>query len=106
MSATLVSVRGLVANRDLMLSNHASLRLLSSGILLAEVTAGVAAAIVVEDCPSAHKGPSVLVLQDDGLGQPIHVLRGIRAGTSRPAVLITVYRPDPNLWSADFRSRL
>jgi hypothetical protein len=70
------------------------------------IEAGIADAVEIEDYPAYHKGPSVLTLQQDGSGRPIHVLWGIRAGTTSPAVVVTTYRPDPSRWTTDFRRRL
>lgn len=38
-------------------------------------------------------------------GDLIHAVWGIAHDTDGPAVLITANRPDPELWSSDFRSR-
>ena len=50
-------------------------------LLRREIEAGVATAVEVEDYPDFHKGPSVLVLQLDAAGKPVHVVWGIRKGT-------------------------
>ncbi len=47
----------------------------------------------------------ILVLQRDHEGQPIHVLWGIPANATSPAVVATAYRPDPNRWTEDFGRR-
>jgi hypothetical protein len=44
-------------------------------------------------------------LQKDHKGKPIHIVWGIPKGFSKPAVVITAYRPDPALWEADFKRR-
>jgi len=75
------------------------------GIRVREVIDGVAEWILVEDYPSFGKGPSVLVLERDAKGDPIHVVWGIPRGHSSPAVVVTAYRPDPVRWSDDFLER-
>jgi hypothetical protein len=78
----------------------------SNDISATDIEAGIAGAVEIEEYPEYHKGPSVLVLQDDASGQPIHVLWGIRKGSTTPPVVVTAYRPDPSRWTPDFRSRL
>ncbi len=106
MGATLDLIQIAVAAGQRMLSDHAFDRLLENAILVGEVAAGLAAAVEIEDYPDAFKGPSVLVLQTDAAGRPIHVVWGLRKGTTTPAILVTAYRPDPARWSSDFRRRL
>lgn len=74
-------------------------------IRVRDVIGGVAECSLVEDYPSFGKGPSVLVLERDAKGDPIHVVWGIPRGHSGPAVVVTAYRPDPARWSDDFLER-
>ena len=105
MSATLAAIRSLVARRQIKVSVHGNRELAADNILLEEIAVGIADAVLIEDYPAYHKGPSVLVLQRDGDGRPVHVMWGLAAGQSSPAVLVTAYRPDSNRWSPDFLRR-
>jgi hypothetical protein len=71
-------------------------------VLLGDLLNGVGSAVAIEDYFDAIRGPTVLVLQTDAVGQPVHVVWGIRKDSEGPAVLVTAYRPDPLLWSPDF----
>ena len=104
MSQTLPIVQGLVKRGQYLVSRHGYRELATDVILLDEVLAGIGSAVVVEDYPDSRKEPSVLVLQHDRSGLPIHVMWGVpKIGT--PAVLVTAYRPAPERWSPDFMKR-
>jgi hypothetical protein len=104
-SETLENIRRLVQKGALRVSEHGYDELSADGILVREVVEGVADAIVVEDYPAYPKGPCVLVLQKDRKKQAIHVVWGIPKGYTSPAVLVTAYKPDPELWEDDFLRR-
>jgi len=105
MSETLDRIRSLVAGGRVRILDHGYEQRAEDDILVSDAFAGVATALVVEDYPDAAHGPSVLVLQYDSDGRPIHILWGIPAGHAGPAVVVTGYRPDPSRWSEDFMRR-
>jgi len=105
LSKTLEQVRELVARHDVQVSVHGYEELAADDVRVRDVINGVASAVVVEDYPDYAKGPCVLVLQRDGTNQPVHVLWGIPAGQTSPAVVITAYRPDPKRWDETWLRR-
>jgi hypothetical protein len=105
MSYTLSRVQLLVGRGDLRISAHGYDELAADDIFVGDVIAGVTAAMVVEDYPDFAHGPCVLVLQKDVDGRPVHVVWGIPANRTGPAVVVTAYRPDPTRWSSDFLKR-
>jgi Domain of unknown function (DUF4258) len=105
MGKLLKEVKTLAASGAVVLSQHAYDRLAENAMEAADIESGTAMAIEVEDYPDAFKGPSVLVLQQDRSGLPIHVVWGLRKGSSSLAIVVTAYRPDPDRWSIDFRTR-
>ncbi|MCB1825898.1 MAG: DUF4258 domain-containing protein [Candidatus Competibacteraceae bacterium] len=105
MSNILATLKHLVASGDVRISEHGYEELENDGLTAREIVSGIDEAILVEDYPDYPKGASVLALQTDTKGQPIHVVWGIPKGHTRPAMLVTAYRPDPTRWKDDFKSR-
>lgn len=105
MSTLLAVIRPLVSAGDYIVSRHGGRRLLARGITLDEVVAGIESGTVVEEYPQYFAGPAALVLSFDTQRLPVHAVWGIKSGASRPATLITAYRPDPEQWLPDFRTR-
>lgn len=106
MSETLKQVQKLINKMDVRISAHGYDELAADNILVREILANIDAAILIEDYPDYHKGASVLVLQKDKKGNPVHVVWGIPKGATNPAVLVTAYRPDSKKWTADFKRRV
>jgi len=101
----LTEVQALVAKGQVRASLHGFREIAADGILLEDILGGLDSAVVVEDYFDATRGPTVLVLQRDLAGRPVHAVWGIRKDSLGPAVLVTGYRPDPQLWSSDFMKR-
>lgn len=105
MSATFERIRALVLIGDIRISDHGYDEMSEENILARDIVEGVLDGIVVEDYPTYAKGPCALILQLDHDRQPLHVVWGIPKDLSSPAVVVTAYRPDPDLWSDDFMRR-
>ena len=105
MSKTLRQVQELVGEGEVRISDHGYDEMAEDVIFARDVVAGADEALVVEDYPGYPKGPCALVLQRDCDNRPIHVVWGIPQGASSPAVVVTAYRPDPELWTSDFMRR-
>ena len=105
MSETLRRVQTLVLAGEFHVSEHGFSELRKDDISVADAVDGIAAAVTVEDYPARDRGPSVLTLQQDRRGRPIHVVWALPAHARRPAVIVTAYRPDPTVWDSDFRQR-
>ncbi|MGB0084140.1 MAG: DUF4258 domain-containing protein [Rhodomicrobiaceae bacterium] len=104
-SATFDRILELVREQDVLISEHGYDEAVRDDILILDLVAGIVAAEIIEDYPSYHKGPCVLILCRDKAQDPIHALWGIPKGKTRPAVLITCYRPAPERWTDDFKKR-
>jgi len=104
-SAFLKSIRDLINCGGVRISAHGYDELAADDSRVRDVIRGVSKAAVVQEYPEYGKGPCVLVLQRDAEGRPVHVVWGIPRGPRGPAVLVTAYRPDPDRWDEDFKSR-
>lgn len=105
MSDLLERIQALIAAGEVRVSEHGYDELADDRLTTREAITGVQEAVVVEEYPNYPKGPSVLLLQKDHDGDPIHVVWGIPRGSDRPAVLVTAYRPDPARWDEEFMRR-
>jgi len=99
-------IRTLIQAGHVRVSEHGYDELVEDGLFFRELVDGISNAVIVEQYPNYPKGPCVLFLQRDSSGAPIHVVWGIPKGHNKPAVLVTVYRPEPEKWDESFTRRL
>jgi hypothetical protein len=104
-SNTLIEIQKLAEISDVLISEHGYDELSNDNLTVREIVEGVKNAVLVEDYPNYSKGATVLVLQKDRLGNPVHVVWGIPKGHHRPAVLVTAYYPDPHRLDDMFTER-
>lgn len=98
-------VQSLVIAGEVRISEHGYDELADDGLTARQLLAGITEAVLIEEYIDYPKGPCVLVLQRDEMGEPVHVVWGIPKGHEKPAVLITAYRPDPKRWDEQFMRR-
>jgi hypothetical protein len=55
--------------------------------------------------PTTRRDPASWFCNTDETKQPIHVVWGIPAGQTSPAVVVTAYRPDPMKWDETWQRR-
>jgi hypothetical protein len=103
-SAILPSVCQAVRARLVRVSAHALREAEVDQLTIEDIEAATLSGECIEDYPDDPRGPSCLVLGHLTDGGAVHALWGFDA-PSRQAILITVYRPDPQRWSEDLRTR-
>ena len=74
------------------------------GVSVTDVRNVLANGATIEDYPTDTPYPSRLVLGYSGM-RPLHVVAADNAAGNE-TIIITVYEPDPLLWSADWKTRL
>ena len=98
-------IKTLARQRKIKISEHGYDELANDDLTAREIIKGVEDSILLEDYPDYPKGSCVLVLQKDRNGEPVHAVWGIPKNLSQPAVLVTAYRPEPELWDEEFMRR-
>jgi len=98
-------VQELIDRGEVRVSEHGYDELAEDQLTARELLAGVKNATIIEEYPDYGKGPCVLILQVDRSERPVHVVWGIPKGKSKPVVLVTAYRPDPQRWDESFLRR-
>jgi len=79
------------------ITDHADEEMTADNLSLDEVFYSVTHGEIIEDYPNDKPYPSCLIYGDTAKGEPVHSVWGYNDSTQW-AVLITVYRPDPNRW--------
>ena len=105
--ATFDEIRDALRDERYRISEHGGDEMLEEEVSIDDVVSVTLAeeAEVIEDYPNAFPYPACLVLTKLENGEPFHLVWAFEP-PSGYAVVVTVYRPDPALWSADFRERV
>ena len=93
----------LMRYKEIFFSSHAIQSMFDRGINTEDVLPIIRDGEVIADYPDEKPFPSCLVLGASGR-RPLHLVLAVDSDDAR-CFVITVYDPDPALWSADFRTR-
>lgn len=92
-----------IRHNRMRITDHADEEAGSDELSFDEIFFSVLQGEVIEDYPDDKPYPSCLIYGDSFKGDPIHSVWAFNEET-KWAVLITVYRPDPERW-VDWRTR-
>lgn len=92
-----------IRKNSIRITDHADEEAQADHLSFDEIFFSVLQGEIIEEYPYDRPFPSCLIYGDSFNGQPIHSVWAYNQG-SQWAVLITVYRPDPNRW-IDWRRR-
>jgi len=79
-------------------TDHADEEAENDSLALSDVIHSVLHGEIIEDYPDDHPYPSCLILGRTSDGDPVHSVWAYNS-ENRWAVLVTVYRPDPQRWT-------
>lgn len=96
-------IRTYISSKKYRLTLHAEVEREADKIFISEIEEAFSSdnCMIIEDYPEDKRGHSSLVLGFTKEGLPIHMVCAIYEDI---LVIITVYRPDPNLW-VDWKRR-
>jgi len=83
---------------------HADEEAQDENLILKEIIASVIKGEVIEQYQKDKPYPSCLILGNDIKNNPVHSVWAYN-GETKASILITVYRPDPNKWMNDNKTR-
>ena len=96
-SVTINEIIDAIRKSRLRITDHADEEALADNLNFDEIFFSVFQGEVIEDYPSDKPYPSCLIFGNSFTGEPIHTVWAYNKD-NQWAVLITVYRPDPNRW--------
>jgi len=86
-----------IEGRRIRITDHADEEAVADGLALVDVLQSTIHGEIIEDYPTDKPYPSCLVLGRNADREPIHTVWAYNE-QNQWAVLITVYRPDPDRW--------
>lgn len=97
-------MRWAIVEGKVVITDHADEEAENDGLSFEEIYFSVTHGGIIKEYPADRPYPSCLVYGDTFGGDPVHSVWGYNQDTGF-AVLITVYRPDPERWTEDWKSR-
>ncbi len=97
-------IKQCVRNKSVFWSYHSNMRLTGRSFGRTEILESIESAEIIEHYPDDFPLPSCLCLSFDGENQPVHYVIAMDK-TERNIRFVTVYRPDPDKWEANFKER-
>ncbi len=86
-----------IRHNHIRITDHADEEAQADQLSFDEIFFSVLHGEIIEEYPTDKPYPSCLIYGDNFVGEPIHSVWAYNAAT-KWAVLITVYRPDPERW--------
>ena len=97
-------IKDLCKRNKVFFKSHALIRIVEREIDIDEVLTALKSAEIIKEYSTAKPLPSYLVLGFTTKNNPLHIL--CAADEKQDALwIITVYEPDPGLWTSDFKRR-
>lgn len=93
-----------IRNSQVRVTNHADEEAVDDDLTFDEIYFSVMHGEVIEEYPKDNPYPSCLIMGKNFAGEPIHSVWAYNS-VNGWAVLITVYRPDPERW-IDWKMRV
>lgn len=90
-------LRAAISQGMVRITNHADEQAVDDALTLNEIYFSVTHGEIIEEYPKDKPYPSCLVMGRNWAAEPVHSVWAFNSETQW-AVLITVYRPDPNRW--------
>ena len=84
------------------MTQHAELRRRQRKISISDILQTILSGEIIEEYPDDYPYPSCLIFGYTTCGEPLHLVCGVGGGT---LFLITAYRPDPERWESDWKTR-
>jgi hypothetical protein len=86
-----------IRSSKIRITDHADEQAYADHLSFDEILISISAGETIEQYPEDRPYPSCLILSKNPKGEPIHTVWAHNSET-RSSILITVYRPDPEIW--------
>ena len=93
----ITAIREAIRANRIRITDHADEEAAADRLVIEEICRSVLEGEIIEDYPTSKPYPSCLIYGPTSGGDPVHTVWAYNERT-QGAVLITVYRPDPDRW--------